>query len=90
MGVWGRGQERPVSAHLVEDHLPVLRVARGQEHLLALLIDLLDARSQVWGERTPGKTQVPRAAQLALVLGFRGASTPSSQVPRRGRGSPAE
>lgn len=48
----GRGQGRPVSAHLVKDHLPILRVSGGQEHLLALLIDLLDAWSQVWGEDT--------------------------------------
>lgn len=39
-----------VSPHLVEDHLPVLGVPRGQENLLALLIDLIDARSQVCAE----------------------------------------
>lgn len=43
--------------HLVEDHLPVLWVSGGQENLLALLIDLVDARSQVCREsveRTAG------------------------------------
>lgn len=53
----GRGR----AAHLVEDHLSILRVSRRQEHLLAFLIDLINARGQVcrgrageWGERVSG------------------------------------
>lgn len=44
----------PLSAHLVEDHLPVLRVPGSQENLLALLIDLVNAWSQVCGEDKQG------------------------------------
>lgn len=53
-----------VSPHLVEDHLPVLGVPGGQEDLLALLIDLIDARSQVCAEdveRTRGGETLPPA-----------------------------
>ena len=39
------------ATHLVEDHLPILRVPGGQEHLLALLVDLVNAGGQVWGGR---------------------------------------
>lgn len=47
-----------MSTNLVENHLPILRVSRGQEYLLALLVDLVDAWSEVWGEDT-GVSGVP-------------------------------
>lgn len=34
-------------AHLIEDHLPILWVPRCQEDLLALFMNLIDARGQV-------------------------------------------
>lgn len=40
--------------HLIEDHLPILWVPRGKEHLLALLIDLINAWSQVCREDEQG------------------------------------
>lgn len=53
-----------MSPHLIEDHLPVLWVPGGQENLLALLIDLVDAWSQVCAEdveRTRGGETLPPA-----------------------------
>lgn len=45
MGTGREGLGAP--SHLVQDYLAILRVPRGQEYLLALFIDLLNAGGQV-------------------------------------------
>lgn len=98
-GAWGRGQGRPLPSHLVQDHLPVLRVSRGQEHLLALFVDLFDAWSQVWrghqGEQGPTRgpcllTQVrPSVVQLTPVSELWGGVNSKFLGGCRGGGSPS-